>query len=409
MNSYLDCGRYCAVALVLVTGPGASAAADDWPQWRGPNRNGISAEADWDSEGREDSVWAAEVGMGYSSVTVVDGKLFTMGYDKTSELDVVHCLDANTGEALWSHAYPSKIWNQYHTGGTLTTPIVDGGRVYTLNREAQFFCLDADTGNVIWDRPLMEEFEGLESPIWGFSASPLILEKMVILNVGRVIALDKKSGRVLWESADYGHAYGTPLPIEIGGKPNLAVFNGKGLVILNMRDGEPQGLHEWKTEYDVNAASPVLVGIDKLFISSGYNKGCALVKLTTGGLEVVWETKAMRSHMSGVVLWEDNLYGFDESDLTCLGLDGKKRWSVRDYDNGALMVADGRLLIVNSEGELIVADASPEEYSELSKAGVFESKERVVYWTTPVLVDGRVYCRSSMGDLICRDHRKIGG
>ncbi|MFT5051241.1 MAG: outer membrane protein assembly factor BamB [Chlamydiales bacterium] len=409
MKSYLDFGRMSAVALVLVAVPGARAIADDWAQWRGPGKDGISTETEWDSEGREQSVWSAEVGMGYSSVTVVDGKLFTMGYDKDMEFDVVRCLDAVTGEELWAHAYPSKIWNQYHTGGTLTTPSVDGDRVYTLNREAQFYCLEVETGEVLWDRALMEEFKGLETPIWGFSASPLILEETIILNLGRVIALDKKTGKLLWESEDYGHAYGTPLAIDVDGDARLAVFNGKGLAILSLKDGSAHGMHEWKTEWDVNAATPVLVGDDQLFISSGYNKGCGLVKVTAEGLEVVWENKSMRSHMSGVVLWEDNFYGFDEKNLTCLGMDGEKRWSVRDYDNGAVMVADGRLLIVSSKGELIVAEASPEEYTEISKAEVFEAKDKVVYWTTPVLVDGRVYCRSSMGDLVCRDHRKIGG
>lgn len=380
-----------------------TAAASDWPQHMGPDGTGMSRETEWKNEGR--TVWEARVGLGYSTVSVVGDRIFTVGWepkgeDKNGE-DIVWCLDAATGEPVWEHRYPAEKWDKFHAGGTLTTPSVDGDRVYVVNRDSRFTCLDARTGEPHWSRVLGETLE-LETPTWGFAASPLVLDEAVIVNVGVVMACDKTSGEPIWRtSKDYGHAYSTPIVFEYDGRRLLAVFCGSGLVILDRASGEEVAFHEWKTKYDVNAASPVLVGEDRFFISSGYGRGGAMVGFTGDALEVDWETKNMKNHMDTSCWIDGYLYGLDEAVLRCFDESGEEMWSQRGIGKGAMSAAGDRLLIVSGDGELIVAKATPEKYEELSREEVVEGK---VFWTMPVLADGKIYVRGNTGHLACRDH-----
>src|SRR5688572_8102176 len=166
---------------------------DEWPQWGGPQRTGVSGETKWSSKGKDAPLWKAQLGIGYSSVAVAGKRVFTLGYDKETEHDVLYCLDAATGEEQWVHAYPAKILDLYHGGGTLTTPTVDGELVYVSEREGHLACLQAKSGDVVWEKQAGKEF-GLDIPQWGFSASPVVLGEHVILNYGKVFAFDKKKG-----------------------------------------------------------------------------------------------------------------------------------------------------------------------------------------------------------------------
>jgi len=254
---------------------------------------------------------------------------------------------------------------------------------------------------VLWHRDLKEELD-VEYPTWGFSGSPLVLGDELLINVGPILSLDKETGKTKWTSKDYGHAYSTPAGFAYKGEDVLAVFNGAGLVVIRRKDGSEIASHEWKTQYDVNASTPIVVD-DAIFISSGYNHGGALMALSDEGLTPVWETNAMKTHMSGCVLIGDYLYGFDESVLKCYGLDGEEKWAERGLGKGALMASPERLLMMSGKGELVVAKISPDGYTELSKTKVID--DGGVFWTKPVLVDGIVYCRSSNGTLVARDHR----
>lgn len=392
---------------VVVADPASE--GNSWPQWRGPERTGVSSESGWKTEGTE--LWKKDVGLGYSTVSIADGRLYTHGFVPASDgaeegEDVIWCLNAEDGKEVWAHRYPAKRWAKYHAGGTNITPSIDGDRLFTANREGQFFCLDAKTGKVNWEKDAKKE-AGTELPTWGFAAAPLVLEEAVLLNVGKVIAYDKKSGKVLWKSDDLGHAYSTPVDLQWNQKPCLAVFNGGGLSILSQKDGKTLLNYEWKTRHDVNAASPVVIGEngEKVFISSGYNHGCAMVKLGAEAIEPVWESKIMRNHMSGSVLWENHLYGFDENTLKCLDLDGNAVWEQKGLGKGALLVAGGKLVIISEKGELVIADATPKGFEELSREKVLDGS---VCWTTPVLLNGLVYVRNQGGSLVCRDHRAQG-
>ena len=392
--------------LVLPLLAGVPSAArggnEDWPQWGGPERTGVSRESKWSAQGKSEPLWKASIGIGYSSVAVSAGRVYTIGFDKELGQDVVFCFDAKTGEEVWAHAYPAKIYDLYHGGGTLTTPSVDGDLVFVSEREGLLQCLKAASGEVVWEKQAAKEF-GLDVPQWGFSASPLVLGDVVIQNYGKVIAFDKKKGTPAWKTKkSYGDAYSTPVDFAFGERRALALFGGNGLAILAAADGEELSFTPWQTRYNVNAATPVVLE-RRVFISSGYDKGCALVDLAGKEPKIAWENKVMRTQMSGCVPWQGHLYGFDDKMLKCIDLEGNEKWRSRGLGQGALSIADGRLIVMSEEGELVVAEASPSEFKELSRAKVLDGS---VCWTVPVLSGGIIYARNHAGDLVALDHRQ---
>lgn len=393
-------GACALVALLVGPNPQSGEASGSWPQWRGPDLDGISREAGWKVEGAEKPLWEKNVGVGYSTVSIEKGRLYTMGHDEEFEEDIVLCLDPKTGEMVWEFPFPAKIWAKYHRGGTLATPSIDGDNIFVFNREGNFFCLDAASGEPRWEKQLHDDFE-LVVPTWAFSCSPFVLEDMIVINVGIVLAYDR-DGKLLWRTEkNYGHAYSTPALFDHDGTSCLAVFNGDGLVVLERKTGKELAFSEWKTRHDVNAATPVVIG-DKIFISSGYNRGCTMLEFNGKELKTLWGSKVLRTQMSGPVFWEDHLYGVDSDSLKCIDLEGEEKWVLEDFGNGAILLADGKVVGLSDKGELIIAEATATEYKELSRKKVLDGG---VYWTTPVLLDGLLYCRNSEGDMVCLDHR----
>lgn len=375
----------------------------NWAQWRGPDGTGISSETNWVSEGKSENLWSAEVGLGYSSVVIGDGKLYTMGYDAEAELDIVFCLDAKTGEEIWTMAYGAKIWNEAHEGGTVNTPTLDGDRLFTLNREGNLFCLDAKTGEELWHRALKEKHE-LTYPRWGFSGSPLVAGENLILNVGKVLSVNKKTGKTNWISAEYGDAYCTPLQVKHADKPMVAIFNATHVAVLDQVSGQELYTYELPpANRSVNAAAPIQVE-DALFVSSGRIGGSMLLAFGDGALEEVWSSKKMKSSWAASILINEHLYGFDNGSLKCLNLEGEEVWKQRGLATGAIAAAGERLILLNDRGELVIAEAKPDAYHELSRAQVF-GKSDGKQWSIPVIADGLIYCRASNGNLVCRDHR----
>lgn len=378
-----------------------SDGTSDWPQWRGPERTGVSSESGWSPVGAPTPLWRKDLGLGHSSFAVVGERVYTLGHDPGTGLDAVYCLDALTGREVWTHRYASEVWDHGHDGGALTTPTVVDGSVYTSDREGKAFCFDAATGDVRWNRDLRKEL-ALEPPTWGFSASPLVVDGLVVLNYGRVVALDPATGAAVWATEKhYGIAYSTPAPFELDGRALLAVLTGDGLTVLERKGGAEVASHAWVKQPQIYPMTPVVIG-DRVFISGGYERGCAMLRLTESGLEEVWGGRVMRNKMSGCILHAGHLFGFDESILKCIDLDGNTKWLVRGLGTGSMTIAGGRLVILDGKGQLIVAEANPAEYLELSKRQVFEDGTS---WSSPVLSHGRIYCRTSKGQMACLDHR----
>ena len=374
----------------------ATAHAEDWPHWRGPTHNGSSAEKGWKADWPGDGppvAWKAEAGIGFASFSVADGRVYTTGFAR--EQDTVWCWEAATGKEVWHHSYPSELGDKYYEGGTSATPTVSGGQVFHLSRWGDAMCLDAATGKVIWSKNIAKE---LNAPIpeWGFAGSPLVQGDTVFLSVcEHGVAVSKKDGKVKWKSPAKLAGYSTPLP---SGK-EILLASDKAYFGVEAESGKKLWEFSWPTKFGVNAADPVLAG-KFIFISSGYNKGAALVD--AGGMKV-WESKVMRSQFNGCVLVDGHLYGPDGNDgdkgpLKCIELQtGKEKWQHRGFGVGGVMVADGKLIALSAKGELMIAPVSAEKFEPLTRAQVLGGK----CWTTPVLANGQLYCRNAAGDVVC--------
>ncbi len=375
-----------------------TAAALDWYRWRGPDLDGISKETgwrtQWPAEGSK-PLWKASVGTGFSSFSVANGRAYTMG--NADATDTVFCFDAATGREIWKHSYPCPLDAKYYEGGTHGTPTVDGDRVYTLGKRGQLFCLDAAKGTVLWSQNLTEEL-GVKIPTWGFASSALVVGDLILLDVGGAgTALDKRTGKVVWTNGKDVAGYSTPQPFGADGA--VAILAARELVAVQAKDGKELWRAPWKTDYDINPAQPIFDG-NRVFLSSGYNHGGALLKIDGGQASTVWENKNMRNHFNSCILWQGFLYGFDEDQLRCLDFaTGTVKWTEKSTGKGALALADGKLIVMGEKGELMVAAASPDGFKPLSRAQVLSGK----CWTTPVLANGRIYCRNAAGNVVCLD------
>jgi outer membrane protein assembly factor BamB len=385
-----------ALLVGLAAGP---LKAADWPQWRGPQRNGISAETGWLTRwpaAGPKRLWSARVGEGFSSVAVAGGRVYAIG--NASNQDRVSCLNAETGKPVWSYAYASPAGDY---GGPRATPVLDGGNVYTFSRDGVALCLNAGNGKVVWQKDLRRE-TGAQPPQWGFAGSPLISGNLAIYNLGAAgTGVDKGTGKIVWRSATEASGYASPLAYTVGNQQGVAIFTASAIAGLNPANGRLLWQFPWQTNFGVNAADPIFSG-NTVFISSNYEKGCALLRLGGGQPAAVWQNRNMRNHFNSCVLVGGALYGNDQGTLKCIDLaTGAGRWQQRGMGKGGLISAGGNLLVMTERGELLLAKAAPDRYTELARAQVLTG----TCWTHPVLANGRIYCRSHEGDLVCLDVR----
>jgi outer membrane protein assembly factor BamB len=381
------------------------AQAADWPHYRGPNYNGISSETGWTATWPKDGpkvLWKHEIGIGFASMSVSNGKVYATG--NIDNNDIVYCFDAVTGKEIWKTSYPCLLYNISHEGGPCATPTIDGNAIYTFSKDGDAIRFDAATGEIVWHRNLHKEM-GLKPPTWFFSSSPFIAGDLVIYNAGTYgTALKKSDGSTVWQSGEGPGGYSTAVPYDISGQKGVAMLVCQEAVGLNPATGKVLWKFPFKTAYDINAADAVIAG-DSIFVSSGYKRGCALLKINDGNVTAVWQNKNMSNQINCLLFWKGYIYGFDGQVggggiLTCLDLaTGEKKWTQGGMGTGSLMIADGKLIILGEKGTLVIAEASPEGFRELASAEILTGK----CWTVPVLANGRIYARNAAGQLVCLD------
>ncbi len=384
----------------------ASAVANDWPAFRGPHHNGTTDEKNWQPwQSAPKTAWKAKVGLGFSSIVIANGRVATAGW--AGNKDTVFCFDAATGKELWKHSYPAQLGNTFYEGGTTGTPTFDGDKLYWLSRWGDLFRFDAASGKIEWNKNIQKE-TGVKIPTWGFTGAPTVHDNMLILNVGEAgMAVDKSNGNILWKSDNQNAAYSTPLIIQRGGQSLALMGNEENYLAVDIKTGKEAWRHKWLTEYGVNAADPIVNG-DRVFISSGYGKGCALLDISSGQPKELWKNKSLRTQFNGAVLHEGFLYGPDgdttqTASLKCLDFaTGAEKWSEAGFGSGGLLIANGSIIALNAKGELLIAPASSSGFKPVARAQVLGGK----CWTAPSMANGIIYCRSGRGDVVAVDVRK---
>jgi outer membrane protein assembly factor BamB len=384
------------VSVLAVFGNIEVARADDWPAWRGADRTGVSKETGWNQKwpaGGLKKLWEAPGGVGLSSFAVSQGKVYTMG--NVGEKDTVFCYDAESGNLVWKYEYACASKDPNDFNGSRCTPTVDGNRVYTLSRQGHFYCLDAEKGTVVWSKDFKKDFKG-EEPKWGFAGSPWIEKDWVLTETGgagaSVVAFNKVTGELVWKSGKDEAGYSSIIAYDFGGERCFIQFAADKAVARRMKDGAEIWRVGWKTEYGVNAATPIIQG-DEVFISSGYGFGGAVLKLDKG--KQVWKNKVLRNQHTPSVLYNGFLYGFDDGDKALKCVDwksGKEKWSTKAYGQGSLVVVDGKLLLYGQKGKLGLAEASPNGFKEICSFQPLPEANNT--WASPVLSNGRIFVRS---------------
>ncbi|HET6250490.1 MAG TPA: PQQ-binding-like beta-propeller repeat protein [Tepidisphaeraceae bacterium] len=385
------------------------AAAGDWPQWRGPHRDAVSSETgllqDWPTEGPKLAWKATGMGVGYSTVSIADGKIFTMG-DHGDVADVM-ALDMD-GKTLWT----TKIGKSGGSTapGTRSTPTVDGDRVYAMGQFGDLVCLEAGTGKEVWHKDLRKELSG-EMGGWGYAESPLVDGDKLICTPGgkqgTVAAFDKKTGDVIWRSKDMtdGAQYSSLMMADINGTHQYVVFTGKSVAGI-AADGKVL----WKAQRKGKTAmvpTPVVDG-NMVFVTSGYGVGCNMFKITGSGAdskaEEVYANKDMQIHHGGVICLEDHVYGAtDGGDLVCMNIkDGSVAWKNKCVGKGSIAYADGRFYVrAEGSGDVALVEATDSGYKEHGRMKQPE-RGREKAWAHPVVAGGKLYLRD-MNNLFCYD------
>lgn len=402
-------GLLITLAAIAALLAGCGGAKAEWPQYQGLNRDNISHETGWLKTWHEDGpevLWRIPMGEGYSGISIVDGRIYTMLSEGEDEFAV--CLDTSDGTEIWR----SRTDDKYHSGegsGPRSTPAVDGGKVYVLSAKGKLYGLDAGSGEKVWGHDFVTEFES-GMPGFGFSSSPIIEGDSLLIEAGgkngkSIVAFDKKTGAVLWTSHTDRAGYSSPIIIDSNGVRQAIFMTGNSLVSVSPTDGTVYWTHvPWPTGNDINAAVPLHLPGDRIFVSAAYDKGSVLVQIKSDddemSVEEVWRSHdVMENWMSSSVLLGEYLYGFDESILKCIEAStGEQKWAHRGFGRGTLLLSDGHLILLGEGGNLGIAEANPSEYKGVAETQILEGR----CFTPPTFAGGKLYLRNQK-ELVCID------
>lgn len=380
--------------------PGISAS--DWPNFRGVDHNGIYSENDFDAGklSKTAVLWKKNIGEGYSAPSVFRDKLFIIGHEEPN--DVVRCLNAKTGKEIWNFKY--ETWTDYDYPGPRASPTYSGGKIYTLGRGGDLFCLNADTGKKIWGTNV--ESYGAYNTGWNYAGSVLISDDMALVNAGKYgMAFNKDTGKLAWKSPEGVGGYATPVRFTFKNKDYLAIFGETRLFAVELKTGKLWWDIDWHTGCEVNAGDPVVFD-NKVFIATGYDKGCGVFDFSGGSPKKIWTNTNVVSHFSSFVLYRDRIFAVSgnagdsrTSAFRCINpADGKVVWEKR-LGFASFIMAGDKFILVNESGEVYIFEASASSYKEIKKAQ-FDPGQ---YWTAPVMSRGLLYIRNTQGLLTCID------
>ncbi len=405
-----------AIVLGLLASLSLGRAAD-WPQFLGPTRNAIAAGADladsWPKDGPP-VAWQHKLGSGWAGPVIAGGKVIV--FHRVGGQEVVECLEAATGKALWKQAFTTSYVDNFgFDNGPRGTPCVADGRVFVFGANGNLYALDFATGRPLWSVDAPKDF-GADKGFFGFACSPLIEGRSLLVNIGGkdgagLVAFDPATGKVLWKANDEEASYSSPITATINGQRHALFFTRHHLVSLDPASGTARFRFPWgpKMHASVSAAVPVVSG-DTVFISAGYGAGAAALRVKSGGVDRLWSgEEQLTAQYVTPVLRDGFLYGFEgrvdtgpRPELRCVDLaTGKVRWSTTRVPHGGIILAGRDLLITGDTGELIRVNADPKEFVETGRAQILGREGRA----QPALAEGRLFARDKT-KLVAVDLRK---
>ncbi|MGH9673763.1 MAG: PQQ-binding-like beta-propeller repeat protein [Bryobacteraceae bacterium] len=373
-----------------------SLAAADWPQWRGPNRDGKSAEtglmAAWPAGGPP-RVWTATgLGEGYSSVAIAGGRIYTQGQRGSSQY-ILAC-DAATGKKLWELSNGGR-YHERRGHGPRGVPTVDGDRLYALAADGTLSAVDVKSGQRVWSVSFTRDFGG-EIPNWGYSESPLVDGNRVIVTPGGrqagVVALDKLSGKPIWKTQSDGAGYSSPVITPAGSGRVLLVLTDQAALVLRADNGELLSRHSNVSNRVANIATPIAHS-GRAFFSTDYGTGATLLKLApNGAASEVYFSREMKNHYGSSVLVGEHLYGYNSNILTAMRFDtGEVAWRNRSVGKGSCIYAEKNLYCLGEDGVVGLVEATPEAYKEKSRFSF--NKGSFPSWSPLAIANGHLYLR----------------
>jgi outer membrane protein assembly factor BamB len=414
-----------AVFLVEAAGQTSDPTAGDWRQWGGPNRNFISDATglanSWGDDGPP-VIWTRPLGLGHSSIVVDAGVLYTMyrrsgesagrgergGRDRGSETsEIVIAMDAATGETRWEYEYPSEPLNFSFGAGPHSTPLVAGDLVFAAGTNKQIHAFKKETGKLVWSHDLVEEYGAPPTLVRpaikaGYGGNPLAFEDTIIFQAGgkgqAVMALRQSDGALVWKNGDFLVANAAPILIDVDGQSQVVIVGGQTINGLDPATGEILWSHPHDTNGDMNNSMPVWGPDNVLFVSSAYNQGSRALKLSRQGavteVEELWFTDRMKLMFVNAIRIGDYVYGtdggFGPAFLTALDINtGEVIWQERGFGRSSLVYADGKAIILDENGDLVLGGFSPVGFSTLGRVRIFDTTS----WTVPALVGTTLYAR----------------
>ena len=388
--------------------------ADDWPQFLGPHRNGISDETglldQWPTDGPKE-VWRIEGGVGMSGVAVSRDRAITM-IQKDGQQSLL-AVNAKTGKAEWNTPL-SKAYENGMGNGPRATPAISGDDVFAFTGEGILVCVKFSDGEIRWQHDTVKEFSGKEAD-YGMACSPLVVGDLVVVNLGApkatLAAYEIASGKLMWSAGNDRCGYSSPAILNINGSEQLVSYTGNSALGMNPTSGKILWRFPYVTEYDCNIATP-LAYKGQVFISSGENHGSAMLKISSKNATEVWGSHGPRSVLrcewQTPILLDGHLYGFDNvgsagavSHFTCINAEtGERVWQKTRFGKGNLIFADGKLWITTMKGELVLLEATPTEFRELGRKTVIGTTRQM-----PTLSNGRLFLRDNE-QILCLDIKK---
>ena len=396
--------RRLALCVVLVASSVITGAAvgGDWPQWRGPSRDGVSLETgflqQWPAGGPPLAWTISGLGKGYGTVALQGDRLYVQGTQGDSS--AVFCLRRSDGGRIWARAL-GRTLDQERGGGPRGTPTIDGDVLFALSETGDLVCLRLSDGTVVWARNILTDFGG-SNPKWLISESPLVDGPNLIVTPGGrnagLAALDKKTGKTVWTTRDLSDpaAYSSSIVADVQGVRTIMTLTSQAAVGVRATDGKLMWRYTKVANDTANVTTPVFFN-NRVFVTSAYNTGAALLQLRAENGEVradeVYFTRDMMNHHGGVVLVNGHLYGFSNAILTCLDAQtGTVQWRDRSVGKGSLTYADRRLYVLGEGNTVGLVDASPAAYVERGRFQIAD--QGWPSWAHPVVAGGRLYLRN---------------